>query len=75
MHSGEDKTKSVSFLTQNIKKINMCFAGYCTKQHNKSECPGCQLDSNLSKEGITPTVLRKINAKLNFLYSRAYPSA
>ena len=53
----------------------MSFAGYCTKQHNKSECPDCQLDSNLSKEGITSTVLRKINAKLNFLYSRAYPSA
>ena len=55
--------------------MNISFAGYCTKQHNKSECPGCQLDSNLSKEGITSTVLRKINAKLNFLYSRAYPSA
>ena len=44
------------------------FAGCSIKQHDTVEYLGCQLDSKLSGELLTSKVLRKINAKLKFLY-------
>ena len=44
------------------------FAGYSIKQHDTVKYLGSQLDSKLSGEALASKVLRKINAKLKFLY-------
>ena len=48
--------------------INIPFAGHSIKQHKTVEYLGCQLDSKLSGEAMASKVLKKINAKLKFLY-------
>ena len=47
------------------------FAGYSIKQHDRVEYLGCQLNSKLSGEALASKVLRKINAKLKFLYQKS----
>ena len=47
------------------------FPGYSFKQHDTVEYLGCQLDSKLSAEPLASKVLRKINAKLKFLYRKS----
>ena len=47
------------------------FAGYSIKQNNTVEYLGCQLDSRLRGEALALKVLRKINAKLKFLYQKS----
>ena len=42
--------------------------GHSIKQHETVEYLGCQLDSKLSGEAMASKVLKKINAKLKFLY-------
>ena len=44
------------------------FAGYSIKQHDTVEYLGFQLGSELSGKALVSKVLRKINAKLKFLY-------
>ena len=45
--------------------------GYSIKQHETVEYLGCQLDSKLSGEAMASKVLKKINAKLKFLYRQS----
>ena len=69
IHLGEDKTKSILFSkTRGLKEINISFGGHSIKQHETGEYLGCQLDSKLSGEEMASKVLKKINAKLKFLY-------
>ena len=44
------------------------FVGHSIRHHKTVEHLGCQLDSNLSREVMASKVLKKINAKLKFLY-------
>ena len=57
--------------TGGLKEINISFEGHSIKQHKTVECLGCQLDSKLSREAMASKVLRKINAKLKFLYRQS----
>ena len=69
VHFAEDKTKSILFLkARDLKKINISFVGHSIKQHKTVEYLGCQLNSKLSGEATASKVLKKINAKLKFLY-------
>ena len=45
--------------------------GHSIKQHETVEYLGCQLDSKLSGEAMASKVLKKINAKLKFLYRQS----
>ena len=72
IHFGEDKTKSILFSkTRGLKEINISFAGHSIKQHETVQYLGCQLDSKLSGEAMASKVLKKINAKLKFLYRQS----
>ena len=69
IHFGEDKTKSMlCSRTERLEEINIFFAGYSMKQDDAEQHLGCQIYSKLSSEVMTSIVLRKENAKLNFLY-------
>ena len=72
IHFGEDKTKS-KFIskTKCLKEINISFAGYSIKQDHAVQHLGCKLHSKLSGEAMTSVVLRKVNAKLKFLYRQS----
>ena len=72
IYFGEDKTKSILFSkTRDLKEINISFAGHSIKQHDTVEYLGCQLDSKWSGEAMASKVLKKINAKLKFLYRQS----
>ena len=72
VHFGEGKTKSTLFSkTRGLKEVNMSFAGHSIKQQETIEYLGCQLDSKLSGEAMDSKVLKKINAKLKFLYRQS----
>ena len=58
IHFGEDKTR----------ETNTSFADHPIKQHETVEYFGWQLESKLSGGTMAPKVLKKINAKLKFLY-------
>ena len=72
IHFGDDKSKSILFSkTPGLREINISFAGHSIKQHETVEYLGCQLDSKLSGETMASKVLKKINAKLKFLYRQS----
>ena len=72
IHFGQDKTKSVLFSkTRGLKENNISFAGHYIKQQETVENLGCQLYSKLSAEAMASKVLKKINAKLKFLYRQS----
>ena len=54
-----------------LKEINTSFAGHSIKQRETVEYLGCQLDSKLSGEAMASKVLKKVNAKLKFLYRQS----
>ena len=69
IHFGEDRTKSKLFSnTKCLKEINISFAGYSIKQDDAVQHLGFNLHSKLSGEAMTSIALRKVNAKLKFLY-------
>ena len=69
IHFGEDKTKSILFSkARDLMEFNITFEDHSIKQHKTVEYLGCQLDSKLSGEAMASKVLKKINAKLEFLY-------
>ena len=71
IHFGEDKTKSILFSkTIGLKEINISFAGHNIKKHKTVEYLSCQLDCKLI-EAMASRVLKKINAKLKFLYRQS----
>ena len=48
--------------------MNVSSVDYSLKQHNTAENPGCYLDSTHDGGSMTHKVLRKINARVNFLF-------
>ena len=69
---GEDKTKSIVFPRAiDLRGNNICFAGNFIKQHETKQYLGCQLDPKLSGEVMVSKVLRKINARIKFLYRQS----
>ena len=70
IHFGEDKTKCLLFSEEkNLPWLfNITYNNNRRKQFNIVEYLGCYLDANLSGESMTTKSLKKINAKLQFLY-------
>ena len=73
-----NKAKRLSSVNQTPKTIHqfnsinyISFAGYSIKQHDTVEYRGCQLDSKLRGEALASKVIRKIKAKLKFLYRKS----
>ena len=67
-----DQTKFILFSkTRGLREINISFVGHFIKQRETVEYLGCQLDSKLSGEAMASKVLKKINAKLKFLYHQS----
>ena len=54
-----------------LKEINIYFAGYSTKQDDTVQHLGSQIHSKLSSEAMITKALRKVNAKLKFLYQQS----
>ena len=72
MHYGKDKTKSIFFSKEKgLKEMNKSFAGHSIKQHKTVEYLDCQLDSKLTGEAIVSKILKKIHARLKFLYRQS----
>ena len=72
IHFEEDDTKSSLFSkARGLREIDISFAGHSIKQHKTVEYFVCQLDSKLSGESMASKVLKKINAKLKFLYRQS----
>ena len=72
IHFEEDGTKSFLFSkARGLREIDISFAGHSIKQHKTVEYLVCQLDSKLSGESMASKVLKKINAKLKFLYRQS----
>ena len=64
--------KSILFSkASDLREIKVSFAGHSIKQHEPVDYLGCQLDSKLSGEAMTSWVLKKINAKVKFLYRQS----
>ena len=74
IHFGEDKTKFILFATKSrvkkLPKLNITHNGIKIKQHSSVSYLGCVLDETLSGESMALDVLKKINAKLKFLYRK-----
>ena len=57
--------------TKCLKETNISFVGCSIKQDDAAQHLGCQLHSKLSGKAMTSKVLRKVNAKLKFLYRQS----
>ena len=57
VHFGQDKTKSILFVTKhnlrNAKALNIVYNGTEIKQYEKVKYLGCILDQRLSGESVT----------------------
>ena len=69
IHFVDDKTKTI-FLsrTKSPPKLNILYGDYSLNQYNTVEYLGCCLNCNVNGESMARRVLKKINAKLNFLW-------
>ena len=72
IHFGEDETKSILFSkTRVLREIDIFFTGHSIKQHETVEYLSCKLGSKSSGQAIASKVLKKINARLKFLYRQS----
>ena len=72
IYFGEDKTESILFSKVRVlRESNISFEGHSIKQYGTVEYLDCQLDSKLSREAMASKDLKKINAKLKFLYCQS----
>ena len=72
IYFGENKTKSILFSqARGLMEIDIPFAGHSIKQHETIAYFRCQLDAKLSGKAMASKVLKKINAKLKFLYRQS----
>ena len=68
IHFRKDKTKSILFSKmRGLKKINIHFADHSIKQHKTAEYQ----QNKLTGEAMASKVLKKVNAKLKFLYHQS----
>ena len=74
IHVGDDKTKSILFVSQRkikaIKKFNIKYQDIEIKQHLLVTYLGCVMDETMSGEPPALKVINKINGKLKFLYRK-----
>ena len=75
IHFGEDKTKSILFVTKyKVKKterMDISYKGIKIKQHSMVKYIWCILDETLSGESMALSVITKVNSKLKFLYRKS----
>ena len=65
----EDKTKCILFSwNKTLLELNIVYNNNRIKQYCMVEYLGCCLDANLNGESMAMKSIRKINAKLHFLY-------
>ena len=74
IHFGDDKTKSILFVSKrrakNIRKLNIRYKEINVKQQAQATYLGCVLDKSMSAEPMALKVVNKINRKLKFLYRK-----
>ena len=74
IHFGEDKTKSILFVSKrkikSTRKLNVKYKNIKIKQHSQVTYLGCVLDETLCGEPMVLKALNKINGKLKFLYCK-----
>ena len=74
IHFGEDKTKSILFISKHkikrVPKLKINYKNIQKKQHSKVTYLGCILDETMSGESIALKVINKINLRLKFLHRK-----
>ena len=74
IHFGEDKTKSILFVSKfkrkNMKKLHIKFGDIQIKQYSKAKYLRYILDETMSGEAMALSVVNKINNKLKFLHRK-----
>ena len=74
IHFGEDKTKSILFVSNrrvnNIRQLNIKHKDINIKQHSEVTYLGCVLDETMSREPMALKITNKIYGKLNFFYRK-----
>ena len=74
IHFGDDKTKSIVFVSKrrakNICKLNIRYKEINIKQQAQLRYLECVLDESMSGEPMALKVVNKINRKLKFLYRK-----
>ena len=74
IHFGDDKTKSVLFVSKgrikNIRKLNTKFKEIDTKQQAQVAYLGFALYESTSAEPMPLKIINKINGKLKFLFRK-----
>ena len=65
-----DKKLSIHFDEDNLPQLNITYNNNRTNQFHLEEYLGCFLDASLNGEVIAMAALKKINAKLQFLYTK-----
>ena len=73
IHFGDDKTKSILFVTKfkikRVRKLNIKYGDIQVKQHSKVKYLGCMLDETMSGETMALSVINKI-IKVKFLHRK-----
>ena len=68
-HFDENKTKCIHFsMEKNLPGLKITYENNRIKQFHILEYLGCYLDTNLSAESMKMKFLKRIYAKLQFLY-------
>ena len=71
IHFGEDQIYSLFKGERFKREINISFLAHTIKQHKTVEYLGYQLGSKLSEKRMASKVLKKVHAKLKFLYRQS----
>ena len=71
IHFDEDKLNAFFLASQKyLPQLNITYNNNRTNQFHLEEYLGCFLDASLNGEVIAMAALKKINAKLQFLYTK-----
>ena len=74
IHFGEDKTKSILFVSKRkikkLDKLEIIYNNIRIKQHSRVNYLGCILEQAMSGKSMAHKVIRKVNARLKFLYGK-----
>ena len=72
IHFGEDKTKSILFVSKckisKLQKLEIVYNNIRMKQHSRVTYPGCILEEAMPGESMASKVRCKVNARLKFLH-------
>ena len=73
-HFGEDKTKSILFVSKRkikkLQKLEIIYNNIRIKQHSRVTYLGCILEETMSGEPMANKVISKVNARLKFLHRK-----